>query len=326
VRQPRIKISPGDGQADYHCTSRTVNGERLFDDVAKEILRRQIWQVADYCGVQVLTYAVMVNHFHVVVRIPRAEPVGDAELLRRYQVLYPRPSVYQTARLKVVQAELAQNGPEAIRWRRRQLQLMGDVSQFMKLLKQRFSIWFNKSHRRFGTLWAERFKSALLGPSALQTVAAYVDLNCVRAGLVVDPKDYRFCGYAEAVAGRAEAEAGLNCVVAGSAPAASRGEYRELLFGIGGSPRLAAAVIDPVDVQQVLSQGGKLPLATLLRCRLRYFSDGAVLGSRAFVEIQLARYRTTTGRRERLEPQMLPSCTSWGDLATLRRLRRDAIC
>ena len=78
---------------------------------------------------------------------------------------------------------------------------MGDVSMFMKEVKQRFSIWYNKSHKRIGTLWTERFKSLLVENSriALMTVAAYIDLNPVRAGLCPDPKDYRSCGYAEAL-------------------------------------------------------------------------------------------------------------------------------
>ena len=37
--------------------------------------------------------------------------------------------------------------------------------------------------------------------SALATMAAYIDLNAVRVGLVDDPKDYRYCGYAEALGG-----------------------------------------------------------------------------------------------------------------------------
>ena len=52
---------------------------------------------------------------------------------------------------------------------------------------------FNQSHDRFGTLWAERFKSTLVEPAErlCQTMAAYIDLDCVRAGLVTDPKEYR---------------------------------------------------------------------------------------------------------------------------------------
>ncbi|MBL9214307.1 MAG: transposase, partial [Opitutaceae bacterium] len=41
--------------------SRTVNGEQLFDDVAKEVLRKQLWQVADYTGVEIITYAILSN-------------------------------------------------------------------------------------------------------------------------------------------------------------------------------------------------------------------------------------------------------------------------
>jgi hypothetical protein len=207
MRQARIKVAAEAGEAVYHCLSRTVNGEQLFDDPAKEILRRQFWQVAEYCGVEILTYAILSNHFHVLVRVPQTRALSEGELLRRYQVLYPRPTRYQTARLEVIRRGLPANGPEAQMWRRRQLALMGDVSSFMKLVKQRFSIWYNRSHRRFGTLWSERFKSVLVEPQArvLRAVAAYIDLNAVRAGLVGDPKDYRFCGYAEAVAGAGRA-------------------------------------------------------------------------------------------------------------------------
>ncbi len=325
MRQARIKVPAAEGEATYHCFTRTVNKERLFDDVAKEILRRQLWQVADYCGVQLLTYAVMANHFHVLVRAPREQPLSDDELLRRYHVLYPKPTPYQSARLEVIQKQLAENGPEGVLWRQRQLRLMGDVSQFMKLVKQRFSIWFNKTHDRIGTLWAERFKSTLLGPGALQPLAAYIDLNCVRAGLVSDPKDYRFCGYAEAVAGNAAARDGLRLAIGGVPWDDAQAAYREILFGTGGKPRSDAASIPLQEVQRVLTQGGRLPLATVLRCRIRYFTDGAVLGSSTFVEAQLAAYRRRTGRRERLGPHPLPACTDWGDLATLRGLRQRAI-
>ncbi len=164
---------------------------------------KQLWQIADYCGVQVITYAIMANHFHVLVRVPRKGEVSDQELLRRYSVLYPKPTRYQTAQLDVIKEQLATGGEAAVAWRRQQTALMGDVSQFMKLLKQRFSVWYNRSHQRYGTLWAERFKSVLVEAKSavLTTMAAYLDLNAVRAGLVNDPKDYRFCGYGEAVAG-----------------------------------------------------------------------------------------------------------------------------
>jgi putative transposase len=324
MREPRIKIQAAKAAADYHCVTKTVNGEWLFDNVAKEVLRRQLWQVADYCGVQILTYTIMDNHFHVVLRVPLLTPVSDTELLRRYHVLYPKPTQYQSARLDVIAAQLATNGPDALEWRKRQLRLMGDVSQYMKLLKQRFSIWFNRAHHRFGTLWAERFKSILLGPGALEPLITYVDLNCVRAGIARDPKDYRFCGYAEAVAGNATAQAGLHHVIDGPEWAAVHTAYRERLFGVGGIPREEAASIRPDDVQRVIAAGGRLPLAEILRCRIRYFTDGAVLGTRAFVEEQL-RAHSVSLLRSRAKPHPLPSWTDWPSLTMARAVRQHAI-
>jgi putative transposase len=327
VRQPRIKVPSNEAEAVYHCTTKTVNGEWLFDDTAKEILRRQIWLVADFCGVEVLTYDILSNHFHVLVRVPQAMPPTDGELLRRYRTLYPRPTKYQAARLEVIEAQLSNGGPEAVAWRKRQLALMGDVSQYMKLVKQRFSIWFNKAHNRFGTLWAERFKSVLVEAQgeALKTMAAYIDLNCVRAGFVTDPKDYRFCGYAEAVAGNETARKGIVFVLGAGAWDDVQSHYREILFGTAAGPRADAASISLEQLHRVLAAGGRLPLATILRCRVRYFTDGAVLGSQAFVEMQLARYRKKTGRREAMLPHPVPAWSSWGDLATLRGLRRTVL-
>ena len=328
MRQARITVPAEEGPGVYHAMTRTVNGERLFDDVAKEVLRKQLWQVADYCGAEIFTYTILTNHFHVLVRIPQRTEIPDVELLRRYHVLYPKPTKYQCARLEVIRTQLTSNGPEAVVWRRRQLALMGDLSQFMKLLKQRFSIWFNKSHRRYGTLWSERFKSVLIesNPVTLETIAAYVDLNCVRAGLAEDPKDFRFCGYAEAVAGSSLARDGLAAVTGSAERSWSdvQADYRQLLFGTGAGPRDCGGSITSEEFQAVLRAGGNLPRATVLRCRIRYFTNGAVLGTRAFVATQLARYRSRAGPCDRTAPRSLPQLTDWGDLTTLRKIREPA--
>lgn len=328
VRHPRIKIPSSDGEAVYHCITSTVNKEHLFDDAAKEVLRHQLWQVADYCGVQIVTYAILMNHFHVLVRVPQQLLISDRELLRRYRVLYPKPTAYQTARLEVITKDLESNGPDAVAWRTRQRALMGDISQFMKLLKQRFSIWFNKTHRRVGTLWSERFKSVLVEARelVLQTMAAYIDLNCVRAGLVKDPIEYRFCGYAEAVAGNTHAQEGLRAIASSDSWISAQAHYRDVIFGTGAGPREGAATIPLVDFERVLREGGHLPLATVLRCRIRYFTDGAILGTQLFVEAQLERYRHKVGACPCTKARALPSGVEWGGLMTMRALRRHRMC
>jgi putative transposase len=130
------------------------------------------------------------------------DSVSDVELLRRFKVLYPKPTKYQVASFAEIERLLRAGGDEASEVRQKLLARMGDLSEFMKTVKQRFSVWYNGSHQRYGTLWADRFKSVLVEGEGnpLQTMAAYIDLNSVRAGIVDDPKDYRCCSYAEAVA------------------------------------------------------------------------------------------------------------------------------
>ncbi len=307
--------------------SRAVNGEKLFDENAREMLRRQIWQVSDYCGVQVLTHTEMTSHFHVVLRVPKKEPLTDRELLRRYRVLHPKPTPYQAARLEVIERALAANSPEAEAWRKRQTAMMGDISPFIQLLKQRFSVWFNKTHGRFGTLWAARFTSVLVEPAGQprQKVGAYVDLNSVSKSWVADPKDYRFCGYAEAVSGHERARQGICTLMAEPEWAKAQLEYRKLLFSLGATPRENRGRISPEAFQSVIAEGGKLPLGEVLRCRVRFFTDGAMLGSKAFVQEQLTAYQARTGCRQNAQPYVLPAITDWGDLAISRKLRGPAI-
>ena len=332
MRTSRIKAFGG-ASACYHCVSRTVNGERLFGDREKEVLRKMLWQVADFSGVEVLTYAVMSNHFHVLIRVPEAVGVSDGELLRRWAVLYPKPTKYEAASFADMQRTLLAGGGEAEAIRNRLQARMGDVSAFMKTLKQRFTIWFNQSHNRYGPLWSDRFKSVLVEGQGnpLQTMAAYIDLNPVRAGLVKDPKDYRFCGYAEAVAGRPEAREGLRIVWAAygdgsvrslgsdSAEVAALQAHRSYLFAKGAeraSEMDRAAMLEVVEVED-----GVLPKAAAMRCRVRYFTDGAILGSAEFVRNFVDGWQSAKGRKH--PPKVNPmQGADWDDLAVIRGLRR----
>jgi hypothetical protein len=304
-----------------------VNGERLFEDREKEILRKMIRQIEDFSGVEVLTYCIMSNHFHVLLEVPHVLFVSDRELMRRYLVLYPKPTKHQVASVAIMQSQLLAGGEEAEVIRRKLLARMGDVSEFMKAVKQRFSVWYNSSHQRYGTLWAERFKSVLvegLG-NPLQTMAAYIDLNPVRAGIVDDPKDYRFCGYAEAVAGGLEAKSGLIHIWsdhgAKHIDSALRA-HRLLIFGKHASDAGLSEVTRARALKILDQQEGQLPKATILRCRVRYFTDGAILGSAEFVRgfakvVQL--------QRERKRPPKVNTMrgSDWGDLAVIQGLRQQ---
>ena len=310
----------------YHCMTRAVNGERLFHDREKEILRKIIWQVADFSGVEVLTYCVLSNHFHVLIRVMGDQVVSDAELMRRFRVLCPKPTKYQTESAKVMESQLCAGGVEADAIRRKLLARMSDVSEFMKAVKQRFSVWYNRSHQRYGTLWAERFKSVLVEGKGnpLQTMAAYIDLNPVRAGLVADPKDYRFCGYAEAVAGVPEAKRGMIHVWSDHGvkrvDSALRA-HRMLIFGKHASGTGLSKMTRERALKILDHEDGHLPKTVILRCRVRYFTDGAILGSADFVRGFTGTWQRERGRKYAPKVSGMRG-SNWGDLAVIQGLRR----
>jgi len=303
----------------YHCVSRIVGAAHLLDDLGKEVLRKQIRYMADFCGVQVLAYCVMSNHFHVLVRVPGREEVSDDELIRRFRVLYKK----QDQVVRTFEGKIRAGGEEAVALREQLLARMGDVSTYMKELKQRFSIWYNRTHKRIGTLWQERFRSVLIegNHSSLPTVAAYIDLNPVRAGMVEDPKNYRFSSYGEAMAGSAYFRHALGHVLESADLGWVAKEYRKLLYLFGAShSRKSQKVLNRETVKQVLDAGGKVSMPEMLHLRIRYFSDGVVLGSRAFVEDFFQEHRSLFGEKRTSGARSVRHCP---ELFTIRDLRKN---
>jgi len=210
MRSARIK----EEGACYHIIFRIIDRRMLLDDVQKEYFRRNMRAVEDFSGVEILTWAALDNHIHILVHVPPPQPVSDEELIRRLHLLYEKPVVQSLENhLRELRAEKQDTAAEE--FKKRHTYRMYELSEFVKTLKQRFTQNYNAAHKRRGTLWEGRFKSIVVQGSeyALSAVAAYIDLNAVRAGLVDDPKDYRFCGYGEAVAGCRQARRGISAVM-----------------------------------------------------------------------------------------------------------------
>jgi putative transposase len=302
MRSARLKQEKGT-VGYYHCISRVVDRQFVLGEVEKEELVTLMRRYEAFCGVKVITYCVMSNHFHILLQVPqRPEPgqlPSDAELValvRKAKDSYGSATLEQD--LERWRREGADAAAEALK--ERFFCRMWDVSWFMRLLKQRFTQWFNKRRKRTGTLWEDRFKSVLIegAGEALCTMALYIDLNAVRAAMVSDPGEYRWCGYGQGMAGVRAAREGLAVVVnavrsnghQGVLPQRVMAEYRMELFGRGqsrglteeGKPKRLG--ISPERIEAVLKNKGKLERWEAVRCRVRYFSDGMILGSRPFVE------------------------------------------
>lgn len=88
---------------------------------------------------------------------------------------------------------------------------MYNLSQYVKTLKERVSMWYNKTYGHSGTLWEGRFHSGVVEKDAVvkAVVAAYVGFNPVKAGLVPSPEGWRWSSYSLAV--RNDARFGAYC-------------------------------------------------------------------------------------------------------------------
>ncbi len=296
MRTPRSRLLRQAQSQFVHITSKLHHREPWWDDATKESFRRMMWKAAEFSGVRVLAYCIMSNHFHILVEIPpKGTLAEDRELIRRYRLVHSKKSPYVSRRPEVMEEHLTKNSPQAPRIRRMLQGRMHDASEFSKTLKQRAALMLKHREPGRGPVWDGRFHSVIVQdlPHALQTVAAYLDLNPVRAGLVADPKDYRFCGYAEALAGSPTALVGLRSVVethGGKKLATSRellAAYRLALFGKGAAAKdgpSPSTHLSSEKARTVRTQQGKLPLAELLSHRLRWIAQGGVLGTAEFVE------------------------------------------
>lgn len=306
----------------YHCVSRVVERQFHFGDVEKEKFVELMRLYEAFCGVHVLSYCVMSNHFHVLVEVPpRPEELPSDEWLLERVALVQSPASVEMLRVQLEalsSPEATEKGREAYaQIRERYFARMWDLGQFMKVLKQRFSRWFNQRHRRKGTLWEERYHSSLVEDGyAARVVAAYIDLNPVRAGIVGDPKGYRWSNYADAVAGGKLARMGIGRVLERCDDENSARQlratmqesdryawrsianrYRLCLYGDGRAPGESALAksqqgekvsrrkgFTDEEIEYEEARNGELAVHELLTSKVRYFIDGAVIGSRGFVD------------------------------------------
>ncbi|MCC5841003.1 MAG: transposase [Opitutales bacterium] len=293
----------------HHVVSRVCGQEFLLTDVEKEAFRGLLERVAGFCGVEVITYALLDNHFHLLIEVPgKAGELSDEALLERARLLYGKERKGQPLSMARIEAALRAGGEVREAMRGLLVGRMASLPMFMKILKQRYSILFNRKYDRVGTLWEGRFRSVLVENTrvAVRAVAAYIDLNPVRAGVVDDPKDYRFSGYGAAVGCGSLKHYALWRRIAdnrGDSAQVVAARYRQFLYVTGADPRKGRTL--PVeDANAVKAQGGCLSMAELLRCRLGYMTRGAVIGAKAFVAEWARERRGHAGGKRMKDPAL----------------------
>jgi REP element-mobilizing transposase RayT len=265
--------------------------------------------------------------------------LSDEQLLTRLRAIYSEGIVLEVAK-ELKNAREKNHTAHAQQIHQRYTYRMHDLSQFMKTVLQRMTRWFNTRHERRGTLWEERFKSVIVEDgTAARMTSAYIDLNPVRAGMVKDPAEYRWSSYGEAVGGGAKgdgkkAREGLVRACLGHQGVGFDAKkwqevgsmYRKLM-GMAIERKSGALSAEVAEVkkqrlqavvenlkksgakpgaQAVATQGEnetflrELSMAEKLGHRMRYFTSGAVIGSREFVNevFSLARERFPEKRKD----------------------------
>jgi REP element-mobilizing transposase RayT len=330
----------------YHVHSRVVDRRFVLGTEEKEKFRTYMRMQENFTGCRALSYCLMDNHFHILLEVPPMAEGGisDEELLKRLSTIYGEAFVACVAQelADARKAVYTSDGgiDEALAAiHKRFTYRMHDLAQFMKGLLQRFSQWFNRTHSRSGVLWEDRFKSVIVEDGvAARTIAAYIDLNPLRAGMVKDPAGYRWSSYGEAIGGRVRAGADelTRSEPMGNGKKAREGLvrafycdrgvgydagkwdevsrlYRRMMGlaigrkpgsaevsksakGIGQTTKNTAELLESEDNETALKDLG---MAKILHCRIRYFTAGAVIGSKEFVNEAFATARDRFGPKRK---------------------------
>ena len=191
----------------YHCMARCVRRAFLCgkDEFSgKNYEHRRQWvvdrlkELAEVFAIEICAYAVMSNHYHVVLHIHRkqSELWTVREVLERWTKLFSGHVLVQRflANDSMSKAELQRVEEFAEQYRSRLM----DISWFMRCLNEYLARGANKEDGCKGRFWEGRYQSqALLDEAALLTCMAYVDLNPVRAKMAKTPEASDFTSIQE---------------------------------------------------------------------------------------------------------------------------------
>ena len=285
----------------YHVILKATGPQFLFrEDADKRTFQDILERSARFSGVGVLAYALLDNHFHLLVRVPERESVPDDEFRARVEALYGRD---RTSKLYDRWDRWAGAGraAEVALERDRLLRRMHDLGQFMKTLKEWHSRAYREAHGWEGTLWRGRYKSILVTESldAFRDIALYIALNPVRADIVNRGTDSPWTSYGRS---KAVGSFGWRCHaallrelarLAGSAEGTDSRNGGTDSATEEGTDSLAAAfdawvaegeAVSREVVRGKIGRGESLSPAEMLMCRVHAFSNGQALGSRKSLE------------------------------------------
>jgi len=193
----------------YHCISRCVRRAFLCGKDAQtgyDFEHRRQWIIdrikllCSVFAVELCAYAIMSNHYHIVVRIDakQVKNWSDEEVARRWMQVFAGPVLMHQyfGNADMTANELERVAELFTTWRER----LGNLSWFMRCINEPIARMANAEDHCTGRFWEGRFKSqALLGERALLACMAYVDLNPIRAAMASTPEQSDYTSIQERI-------------------------------------------------------------------------------------------------------------------------------
>ena len=294
MRTPRLLAS---GTGYYHVILKTSGARFLFEsDDDKRALLGILERVSRCSGVQPLSYALLDNHVHLLLKVPERKSVPEAEFRRRVEALY---GAARSGKLFAKWDKWRDEGRERdIAFERDGLQKrMFDLGQFVKTAKEFFHVHYREAHDWEGTVWGGRYKSILVAESftAFKALSLYIAMNPVRAGIAKRGADSPWTSFGQAKRGKSfgwrchRALLGELARLKGS----HTGTDPEAAAGAGTDPEANADFVakefeewmaeaegvSRQKVKEALARGEGLSLAEMLVCRVHAFGNGRAIGT-----------------------------------------------
>lgn len=199
MTRPRSELVSTEVTPYYHCISRCVRRAYLYgidSHTGQDFRHRKQWikerlvQLQAVFTVNLCAYAIMDNHYHLVIHIDTeaAKHFSEQEVALRWSKLFRLPLLVKRY-LATNTTSLAEQ-KAAQRYLAERRARLADLSWFMRCLNEHIARKANKEDECTGRFWEGRFRSqAILDDAGLLACMAYVDLNPLRAGQVNAPEE-----------------------------------------------------------------------------------------------------------------------------------------
>jgi len=207
--EPRYRQVSLEDTPYYHCISRCVRRAFLCGSdplTGFNLEHRRQWIVdrikllCSVFAVDLCAYAIMHNHYHIVVRINAAQVDSwtDEEVAHRWMQVFSGPLLMHQylSNAALTNAELKRVAVLLTTWRAR----LCNLSWFMRCINEPIARMANSEDHCTGSFWEGRFKSqALLDKRALLACMTYVDLNPIRAAIARTPEQSDYTSIQERI-------------------------------------------------------------------------------------------------------------------------------